>query len=163
AALARGATVLDVVHIDQLQASGNPGFTVWPANSNERDHDRSNGGTEFFLSSLAVFQDSGIDNRIAIWSLSHTNSLDSPGPSLTLSADVVTTQSYAVPPPSTQKASSVPLADCLNDPTCAPSLLGAADPFPEVESALDSNDSRMQQVWFVDGMLMRSLDTAAIV
>jgi len=162
-ALAHGAPALDVVHIDQVQAGGNPGFTVWPANSNEGDYDCRAGGIQHFLSSLAVFQDSGIDNRIAVWSLSHTSSLDSESPELELTSEVITTQSYAVPPQSTQKAGPTPLADCLNDPECGTLLLGAPDPFPEVEGPLDSNDSRMQEVWFVDGMLMGALDTAAIV
>jgi hypothetical protein len=163
--LAAGASALDVVHIDQLEAAGFPGFTVWPANSNEGDYDDSHGGVAYFLSSTAVFQDAtGIDNKIAVWSLKHTKSLGSSQPRLDLTTDVLPSQAYAVPPLSQQKAGSTPLADCLNDVDCAPTVLGTADPFtPEVEGPLDSNDSRFQQVWFVDGALVASLDTAVVV
>jgi hypothetical protein len=69
-----------------------------------------------------------------------------------------------LPPRSNQKAGSVPLADCLNDDACATFLLGAPDPFkPEVESTLDSNDTRMQQVTYTNGKLYGALDTAVTV
>jgi hypothetical protein len=43
-------------------------------------------------------------------------------------------------------------------------LLGAPDQFkPEVESTLDSNDTRMQQVTYTDGKLYGALDTAVTV
>jgi hypothetical protein len=42
--------------------------------------------------------------------------------------------------------------------------LGAPDPFaPEVESTLDSNDTRMQQVTYANGRLYGALDTAVTV
>ena len=65
----------------------------------------------------------------------------------------------SIPPPATQKAGSTPLADCLNTDSCATVVLGAPDPFkPEVESTMDSNDTRMQQVTFIDGKLYGALD-----
>ena len=50
------------IHVTQFDTSGadqgNGGFTVWPAQSpSTGDFNRSNGGTEFFLSSNAVFTD----------------------------------------------------------------------------------------------------------
>ena len=36
-------------------------------------------------------------------------------------------------------------------------------PFVEVESSPDSNDTRMQQTWYVDGTLYGALDTAVRV
>src|SRR5207248_3961023 len=70
----------------------------------------------------------------------------------------------SLPPKANQKPGSVPLADCLNLPACATVVLGAPDPFvPEVESPLDSNDTRMQQVTYADGKLYGALDTAVTV
>src|SRR5262249_11973577 len=60
-----------------------------------------------------------------------------------------------------QKAGDFPLGQCLNSAPCATFLNGEPDPFaPEVESHLDSNDSRMQQVDFANGKLWGALDTA---
>lgn len=56
------------------------------------------GGTELFLSSQAVFNDSGTHDRLRLWKLSGTRSLDRASPSLTLSADTVTVLTYGVPP-----------------------------------------------------------------
>ena len=161
-------TAVSVVHIDGLQAAGNPGFTVWPANSNPGDYETKADGTEYFLSSMAAEEannTTGIDNRIAVWRLRHTASLDRAHPDLELSNDVVGTETYAVPGRSSQKAGDTPLRDCLNNNACATAfVLGAPDKFaPEPEGMLDSNDTRMQQVWFVGGTLVCALDTAAIV
>ena len=67
-----------------------------------------------------------------------------------------------MPPRSEQKVGNTPLSDCLNQKSCATNfLLGAPDPFaPEHEYAIDSNDTRMQQVVYADGKLWGALDTA---
>ena len=70
-----------------------------------------------------------------------------------------------MPPPANQKPGPIPLGECLNDDPCATTfILGAPDPFkPEVESTLDSNDTRMQQVTYANGKLYGALDTAVTV
>ena len=98
------------------------------------------------------------------WNLTNTRSLDTNHPNVALNNTRVRVKTYSVPPPATQKAGSVPLADCLNSDPCATLILGAPDPSkPEVESTLDSNDTRMQQVTFADGKLYGALDTAVKV
>jgi hypothetical protein len=126
-----------------LDSNGLPGFTVWPAVSAGSQFDTDNGGTEFLLSSDAVFFDSGFDNQVRQWSLTNTASLDSGTPAVSLSDRFVAVNGYAVPPRSTQKAGNYPLGQFLGDP----------------EGKLDSNDSRMQQVYYANGKLWASLDT----
>jgi hypothetical protein len=181
------APSLKVLHYAELEAAGNPGFTVWPANTNAADYVSSNGGTEYFLSSMATPEannTTGKDNRIAVWSLTNTSRLDTDG-APSLSNSVVETETYAIPPLSDQKAApleNLPLLSCLKDVTprdalgglsCSQAVDGVVDaeghplndPFAEVETEgqLDSNDSRMQQVWITQGLVVGSLDTTVNV
>jgi hypothetical protein len=158
--LARGAARIHVTQFDTTGADqGNGGFTVWPAQSpSSRDFNNSNGGTEFFMSSNAVFTDTGVSDNIVVWSMTHTNSLGRNHPNAVLQDARVPVQTYSVPPPVVQKPGPAPLLECLNDPTCRPFV---ADPGPPEElQTLDSNDSRMQQVAYTGGRLYSSLDTA---
>jgi len=165
-ALARGDADVLVTQFDTTGADrGLNGFTIWPAQSPAADqYARDNNGTEFFLSSNATEEATGTDsdssNSIVTWSLTNTRSLDSAQPNVSLNDTRVRVKQYSIPPPSNQKAGSVPLADCLNSDPCATAILGVPDPFkPEVESALDSNDTRMQQVTYANGRLYGALDT----
>ena len=186
-ALTSGAIGLKVLHYDELNAAGNPGFTVWPANTNAADYVTSNAGTEYFLSSMATPEannPNGRDNRIAVWSLTNTSKLYGDGiPSL--SNSVVETETYAIPPLADQKAvplENLPLLSCLKDFTpreqfgglsCSQAVDGVVnaeghplnDPFADVEAEgqIDSNDSRMQQVWINHGLVIGSLDTTVKV
>jgi len=171
--LAAGASSVTVVQFDTadpslgVQLDGNPGFTVWPALSTGNEFEGSHGGTEYFLSSEAVFQDTGVDNRLRLWTVSNSSSLNGT-PAVRLTASVVDTIPYSVPPRSTQKPGDVPLAECLSDsmlqvsPTlfgCWRLVVGGSGPFPNVEKMVDSNDSRMQQVVLANGKLWAALDT----
>ncbi len=176
-ALARGDASVNVVLLDTADPSlgvsfdgvlGFPGFTVWPAQSAERlDFD----GTEFLVSSQAVFNDVEVDDRLRLWSVSGTGTLGSRNPRLRLSARTVDVITYSAPPVSTQKVGDTPLLDCLNDTTLQVAqgvfgcwqLLVAGGPFQEVEGFLDSNDTRVQQVYQANGLLYTALDTAATV
>jgi hypothetical protein len=170
------------IHYDDITIAGNPSFTAWPANANPSDWDRSSRGTEYFLSSMATQEANnanGIDNRIAVWTLVNTSSLDTGRGIPLLRIKVDRTETYAIPPASDQKPASnsqLPLLSCLNDRTplfagpggtmldCSQAVAGEDDPYsPEVEGPLDSNDSRMQQVWLVHGLLLGALDTAVNV
>jgi hypothetical protein len=177
AQLAAGAASVSVVQFDTadpslgVQLNGNPGFSVWPATSTGNQFESSQGGTEYFLSSEAVFQDSGVDNRLRLWSVSDTTSLNG-APALALTDQVISTIPYSVPGRSNQKPGDVPLADCLSDSTlevapgvfgCWRSVVGGRGPFPNTEKLVDSNDSRMLQVVFANGKLWGALDTALII
>jgi hypothetical protein len=107
----------------------------------------------------------GIDNRIAVWWLSKTRSLDTPTPEkfLRLRNQVAQTETYAIPPPADQKVGNIPLADCLNHDECAILVTrdGKPNPYkPEVEGPLDSGDSRILTHWYVNGELLGALGTA---
>jgi hypothetical protein len=176
-ALAAGVTSPTVVHFDKLvlSGSGTPGFTVWPARSLPGQHATEAGGTEYFLSSIAALTKINAASEIGIWALTNTSSLDSPNPDLALTNRALDSQPYGEPPPSNQKPGPTPLRDCINDRTtvfattqsgapvfCA-EFLGGTFHGPEVEGPLDSNDTRMQQVWYSNGLLFGALDTAANV
>jgi len=162
-ALAANASSVNVVLYDTSDASlgvqldGTPGFTVWPAQSPAGGFEPD---TEFLLSSQAVFQSTGVDTRLRVWSLTGTSALASGG-APTLAARVANVIPYAVPGRSAQKAGDVPLRDCVADPACAP-LVGSTV-FNNPISRLDSNDSRMQQVSFANGKLWGALDTGLLV
>jgi len=169
-ALARGDADVLVTQFDTTAADqGRNGFTIWAAQSpTDGEYARDQRGTEFFLSSNAAEEATGttvgMSNSIVTWSLTNTRSLDSATPNPQLSNTRVGVRTYSLPPHANQKAGSVPLADCLNDDPCATFLLGVPDPFkPEVESTLDSNDTRMQQVTYTNGKLYGALDTAVTV
>lgn len=151
-ALAAGASSINVSLINTADAryllDGAPGFTVWPALSPDASSfSTAQGGTEFMMSSQAVFNDSGEDNRIRVWALSNTASLDTPTPNVNLVHSVVTVDTYAVPGSITQKAGDYPQGQLAGRP------LGL----------IDGNDSRMQQVSFANGKLWGALDTAVSV
>ncbi len=138
-----------------------PAFTVWPAQSAGTAYDTDNGGTEFLLSSLALFTDDGVANQILQWTLTNTQSLNTASPAVNVDISVLNTLTYSVPPPSNQKAGNVPLRDCLADRTtnCFSSIAGAPSRFSNPIQMPDSNDSRMQQVFYANGKLWSALDT----
>jgi len=129
--LAAGVPFVNVVQFDTsdpslgVQLDGTPGFTVWPATSTGNTFEGSQGGTEYFLSSEAVFQDSGVDSRLRLWAVSNTSSIDT-APALNIGVSVVNTIPYAVPGRANQKAGDVPQAECLSDSTLqvTPTLSG---------------------------------------
>jgi hypothetical protein len=163
-ALASGVSNIAVTQFDTVGAvNGNPGFTVWPASTPGTAYETAAGGTEYFLSSDAAAEanGTGISSDLIVWALTNTQSLNTASPALNLSHSVLTVNPYAIPPHSDQKAGDFPLGQCLNTPACSTFLNGEPDKFaPEVESHLDSNDTRMQQVTFANGKLWGALDSA---
>jgi len=148
---------------------GVPGFTVWPALSPGTNFRTDNGGTEFALSSLAVFTSDGAFNQLVMWELTNTQSIDS-SPAVMLTTGLVNTQRYSVPGSSAQKGGNFPLGQCLGDTTIATpfgtgcwNFFVAGGPFPQTETQLPSNDSRMQQLFYANGKLWAALDTGAMV
>jgi hypothetical protein len=173
-ALASGAATVSVTQIDTIGAvAGNPGFTVWPATTPAGGYANDLGGTEYFLSSMAGEEanGNGTDNRIALWALSNTSSLNSASPAISLRNAIVPVTTYSEPPKADQKVGDIPLGECIND-TSTPTpagigcwrLLFAAEPaHNEVESRLDTSDTRMQQVVFANGKVWGALGTAVSV
>jgi hypothetical protein len=168
------------IAVTQLDTShsgpgGKPGFTIWPAQTPGDQFSDDQGGTEYFLSSTAadeaqcnsgvVCSGTGASNTIVLWALTNTSSLNSGSPSLSLSNTTFTVDQYAIPPKANQPTvGDWPQGQCLNIPACATAiLLGIPDPFVEVISHLDSNDTRMQQVSYASGKVWGALDTDVIV
>ena len=162
--LVSGAESLPVVQFDTGRAdpNGNPGFTVWPAQSpTAAQFDRTAGGREYFMSTNAAAEANGTgrSSQIFVWSLTNTGSLNTTGAPL-LHVTAVAVGAYAVPPPADQKVGPVPLADCLNITSCAKFVSGTPDKFKESERPLDSLDARMQQVDYANGTLYAAHGTA---
>jgi hypothetical protein len=144
------------------------GFTLWPSTTPGGGGDPTAGGTEYFMSSNAAAEahDTGdgkssshASTQLLVWALTNTGSLSST-PALTLSNAKVDVGSYDVPVAADQKGGQQPLKDCLNSNPCVLTLEGLKDPYAEKAASLDSNDTRMQQVTWVNGHLWGALDTA---
>lgn len=144
------------------------GFTVWPAQTPGNQFDADNGGTEFFLSSRAVFSDDGTSTSILQWTLTNTSSLNSANSNLSLDVTTIGVDEYAVPPLATQPAGGDrPLSQCIADtlikPNCNTTIAGIASHNNKSFGGLNANDSRMQQVSYANGKLWGALDTAVEV
>jgi hypothetical protein len=157
---------------------GEPGFTVWPALSPGTQFSDEAGGTEYFVSSNAVFDDANADsNELIVWALTNTSSLNTGSPARTLRKQIIAVGRYAVPGNSDQKPGTIPLADCLNDRTlnvglptlgCWQLVLGEQGPMnppppTQVLGTIDSGDSRVLDVRYANGKLWAVLGTSAQV
>jgi hypothetical protein len=119
-----------------------PSYSVQPATSpTTGSWDTNANGTEFFLSALDF--DGTTDNRIAIWSLTNTQSLATDSPAAVLTHSVMPSEVYATPSPADQKHGPTPQADALGEP----------------EGLLNSNDDRMNQVVYAGGLLWSGVNT----
>lgn len=164
--LASGSASVTVVQYDTVGlVKGNPGFTLAPATSPDRHYASAEGGTEYFMSTDAAQEanGNGVSSDLIVWALTGTSSLNTGVGVPSLSNTLLTVNPYGTAPPSEQKAGPFPLGQCLNDPTCATTVLGGPDPFKEVEGPLDSGDTRMLQVTYVNGRLWGALDTILTV
>lgn len=167
--LANG-TISTFEHFDTLGAGPDgAGFTVWPAQSAGTNYDSDNNGTEFFLSSRAVFSDDGTSDSILQWSLTNTASLNDATPNVSGFIREIPVEEYAVPGLAQQPAGNHPLEDCVADttvhPTCNTTVagIGTHDASTFSNHALNANDSRMQQVMYANGKLWGALDTEVSV
>jgi hypothetical protein len=185
AALAANSATVNVTQIDTSGAvasstGSQPGFTVWPAISPGTQYASGSAGTEYFLSSNAADEATVPDgshagpresDELIVWALTNTSSLNSATPNLHLSNRVLSVGDYAAPPKSNQKPGDIPLGQCINDttlatpfgPGCWQFLFVNEPAHDEIESVLDSNDTRMQQVTYANGKLWGALDTAVSV
>lgn len=141
-----------VVAFSGLPLAEGPAYTLQPAITAQGGvHASANGGTEYFLSALDF--NNSLDNRIAIWALTNTSSLDTAVPNVALQSALIDVQTYGAPPSSTQKPGPTPLADQIK----AGVLFGKAS--AQILPLIDGNDDRMQQVTWADGKLWSSLNT----
>ena len=109
------------------------------------------GGTELLMTGGPedIFQNNApLDNRIAAWSLAGTRSLGSSHPSLRLSHQVLTSETYGLPinTGATQKPGPTPLGTSLGEPL----------------ETINANDSRMNQVVNLNGVLFGGVNTTVV-
>jgi hypothetical protein len=112
-------------------------------------------GTELLMTGGPedVFQNNApLDNRIAAWSLTGTQSLKGSHPRLQLSHVVLSSETYGLPinTGATQKFGPTPLRDALNAPPT-----NANEAFEKI----NANDSRMNQVVNLNGVLYGGVNT----
>jgi hypothetical protein len=134
-------------------ANGGVWYTVQPATSPRLRAGWEEGesqGVEYFLSALQ-FGPAPFDNRIAVWALSNTGSLNTVSPRLKLLHTVISSESYGMSNDfaAVQKPGPTPLRDALGD----------TDPLER----LNANDDRMNQVVFADGHLWSGVNTNVMV
>jgi len=140
-----------VVSFSGLALAEGPAYTLQPAITAQGGaHATTNNGTEYFLSALDF--DGTLDNRIAVWALTNTQTLDNAVPRLTLRSAVLDSQVYGQPPDVQQKPGPTPLADAIKAGAFGKA---GAQPLPLIAA----NDDRMQQVTWADGKLWSSLNT----
>jgi hypothetical protein len=131
-----------VVQIDasqQLVPFGGLSYSIQPATSPDGNAGENVRGVEFFLSALQ-FGNPGYevyDNRIAVWALTNTRSLGSKKPAVSLSFDVLRSETYGQPDPANQLAGEFPLGTLLVN----------------AFETIATNDDRMNQVVYANGLL----------
>jgi len=149
------------VHIDVGQVStGDPHLPFW-GSIQPSTSPRPSRGTELLMSGGPEdkFQNNAlVDNRIAVWALSGTNTLNTNAPSLQLTHQVLRSEAYGSNVfnfGATQKSGPTPFRDLLNSPDNP--FTGVPDTNPL--SRLNANDSRMNQVTFANGKLFGAVNT----
>ncbi len=124
-------------------ALGGVAFTIQPATSPNGVYASAAGGTEYFQSALDFGAAPALGtraDRIAVWNLTNTLSLNSTTPNVALHVVVLPSEEYTQPPNATQ----------------APGTLVLNKSLPLVAT----NDDRMNQVVYADGHLWSGLNTA---
>jgi hypothetical protein len=130
-----------------LQPASSPSVADWSSASN---------GTEYLLGALEFSKGNvTLDDRIAVWALTNTQSLTTATPNVQVDDVVVTTQVYGAPPEAIQKAGPTPLADAI--PT---DFVGKNGNGPkEHENLVNGFDDRMQDAVYAGGKLWGALST----
>ncbi len=126
-----------VVSFSGLPLAEGQAYSIQPADS-VGGYASGHNGTEYFLSALQ-FGPAPLDNRIAIWSLTGTNSLSGLHPNVSLQSHVMASEVYGQPDPAEQRNGLLTLNTSL--------------------TVLNSNDDRMNQVVFADGLLWSGVNT----
>jgi len=98
--------------------------------------------------------DGTLDNRLAVWALTNTSSLQTATPAVHLNHVLISSEVYGQPPDAEQKPGPTPLADA------APALLGKPGNGPtEHLELIAGNDDRLQQVVLAGGKLWSAVNT----
>lgn len=149
AALAANAPSPTVTHIDAgpyTLAQGGLAYSVQPATSPNSGYATTNGGTEYFLSTTDWSTGPAIGiraNTVEVWALTNTSSLSGTA-SLGLSNIALPSEQYAQPPNAQQERGATPLGTLVHDAL----------------ELLDTNDDRLNQVVFANGLLWAGANSA---
>ena len=148
AALESGASsvVFDHLNVGTVP-TGDPNLPFWGSIQPATSIDPPS-GTELLMTGGPedVFQNNApLDNRIAAWSLIGTRSLSGNHPGLQLSHKVLRSETYGLPinMGATQKAGPIPLGTSVGEPL----------------EKINANDSRMNQVVDLNGVLFGGVNT----
>ena len=119
-------------------------YSLQPAVSpSAADFATGSGGTEYLLGALEFGKRPfTLDNRIAVWALTNTSSLNST-PAITVSTKVIPSQVYGLPGSIVQQKGPTPLADAVK----------------AHENLIDGGDDRMQAAVYAHGLLWGAGDT----
>ena len=107
-----------------------------------------------------------------MWAVTNTASLNTATPALGITSRLTNSETYVFPPKADQKPGDIPLGDCINNTTTPTPFGPGCWQFlffrPSLRTTrwsrhLDSNDTRMQQTWYVNGMIWGAADTAVRV
>ncbi len=141
-ALVAGTLTYQAFHGTPIPLAEGAAYSVQPATSpTAASWNTANNGTEYLMSALDF--DATTDNRVAVWALTNTQSLDST-PAVTLAAPaIVSSETYGQPPNAEQEKGSTPLGAALG----------------EHEEQLATNDDRMNQVVYAAGRLWGAVNT----
>jgi hypothetical protein len=148
--------------VDELSQKA---FTVRPAQSRPSSFVESKGGVEYFLSSTAgdgseTGNTTGGSDKLVVWGLSNTSSLDAATPDPVLTHASVRTLRYVLPPLALQKPGPTPLLHCIN---LGVKCIGDPEPFNQKGPyPLDQGDTRIMGAFFQDGVLWGTLDTGLV-
>ena len=141
---------ITAVRFGDLTQGGEPAFSIQPASVPPGgSFETGQNGTEYLVSTFHNV----LDDRLAVWALTNTASLETMTPSLTLVNGVIDSESYGTPPATDQKSGPTPLRDLI---------ASAQSPFGTFKNHLDliaDNDDRLQQVTFAAGKLWTSVPT----
>ena len=147
-----------VVHLANLVLANGIGYSIQPATTPTGNGPSDASGTEYFLSALDFA--GTLDNRISVWGMSNTKSLDAAAPAVTLEHVVLQSEPYGFPPPASQKSGPTALRDCLAAGNC-PNIAAPATSNPL--EAVDTNDDRMNQVVLAGGALWAGVNSVVTV
>ncbi len=137
--------VIQVDASQELVPFGGESYSIQPSTSPTPTSEEDANGVEYFLSALQ-FGNPGYevyDNRIAVWGLTNTKTLNTNFPILNLAFNVIHSETYGQPDPATQKAGPIPLGTSLGDPL----------------ELLNTNDDRMNQVIYSNGILYSGVNS----
>ncbi len=134
-----------------LPLAEGPAYSLQPATSpSPGDWDLANGGTEYLMSALDF--NATLDNRIAVWALTNTQSLATSSPNVHLHNKVIESETYGQPVPADQKDGPHPFGEWG-----ANHFYGGAPNQPV--NSLNTNDDRMNQVVYAGHSLWGGVNT----